>query len=45
MSTFQFRGALIREWRDYFDLQTVQRQLGVPLDGSRRASGPEPAPR
>lgn len=35
MSTFLFRGAQIREWRDYFDLQTVLRQLGLPLDGSR----------
>ncbi len=35
MSTFLFRGELIREWRDYFDLQTVLRQLGLPLDGSR----------
>lgn len=35
MSTFLFRGALIAEWRDYFDLQTVLRQLGLPLDGSR----------
>jgi hypothetical protein len=45
MSTFQFRGDLIREWRDYFDLQTVQRQLGLPLDGSRSVSGSSPAPR
>jgi uncharacterized protein (TIGR02246 family) len=45
MSTFQFRGDLIREWRDYFDLQTVQRQLGLPLDGSRSVSGTAPAPR
>src|SRR5215213_5307195 len=37
MSTFLFRGGLIREWRDYFDLQTVLRQLGLPLDGSRPA--------
>ena len=37
MSTFLFRGALICEWRDYFDLQTVLRQLGLPLDGSRPA--------
>ena len=35
MSTFLFRGALIREWRDYFDMQTVLRQRGLPLDGSR----------
>jgi len=35
MSTFLFRDGLIREWRDYFDLQTVLRQLGLPLDGSR----------
>ena len=35
MSTFLFRGALIREWRDYFDIQTVLRQRGLPLDGSR----------
>ena len=35
MSTFLFRDALISEWRDYFDLQTVLRQLGLPLDGSR----------
>jgi limonene-1,2-epoxide hydrolase len=35
MSTFLFRGPLIAEWRDYFDLQTVLRQLDLPLDGSR----------
>jgi limonene-1,2-epoxide hydrolase len=35
MSTFLFRDGLICEWRDYFDLQTVFRQLGLPLDGSR----------
>ena len=34
MSTFLFRDALISEWRDYFDLQTVLQQLGLPLDGS-----------
>lgn len=35
MSTFLFRGTQICEWRDYFDLQTVLEQLGLPLDGSR----------
>lgn len=35
MSTFLFRGTQICEWRDYFDLQTVLKQLGLPLDGSR----------
>jgi limonene-1,2-epoxide hydrolase len=42
MSTFMFRDGLICEWRDYFDVQTVLRQLGLPLDGSRppRASTP-----
>jgi limonene-1,2-epoxide hydrolase len=35
MSTFLFRGGLICEWRDYFDLQTVLKQLDLPLDGSR----------
>lgn len=35
MSTFLFRGSLICEWRDYFDLQTVLKQLDLPLDGSR----------
>jgi limonene-1,2-epoxide hydrolase len=35
MSTFQFAGALICGWRDYFDVQTVLRQLDLPLDGSR----------
>ncbi|MFO1427023.1 MAG: nuclear transport factor 2 family protein [Steroidobacteraceae bacterium] len=29
MTTFEFAGELIRGWRDYFDLQTVQRQLGL----------------
>ncbi len=38
MSVFTFEGTLIREWRDYFDLQTVLRQLDLPLDGSRPAS-------
>ena len=37
MSTFLFRGDLICEWRDYFDLQTVLKQLDLPLDGSRPA--------
>lgn len=36
MSTFLFRDGLICEWRDYFDLQTVLRQLDLPLDGSSR---------
>ncbi len=40
MSTFLFRGLRVREWRDYFDLQTVLRQRGLPLDGSR----PPPRP-
>jgi limonene-1,2-epoxide hydrolase len=35
MSRFRFRDGRIAEWRDYFDLQTVLRQLGLPLDGSR----------
>ncbi len=34
MSTFLFRDGRICEWRDYFDLQTVLQQLGLPLDGS-----------
>jgi limonene-1,2-epoxide hydrolase len=37
MSRFKFRDGKITEWRDYFDLQTVLRQLGLPLDGSRPA--------
>jgi limonene-1,2-epoxide hydrolase len=37
MSTFLFRGDKICEWRDYFDLQTVLKQLGLPLDGSKPA--------
>ncbi len=35
MSRFQFRDGKICEWRDYFDLQTILKQLGLPLDGSR----------
>jgi steroid delta-isomerase-like uncharacterized protein len=35
MSVFKFRGERISEWRDYFDMQTIYRQLGLPLDGSR----------
>ena len=35
MSVFKFEGGKISEWRDYFDIQTVLRQLGLPLDGSR----------
>lgn len=35
MSVFKFKGEKISEWRDYFDIQTVYRQLGLPLDGSR----------
>jgi ketosteroid isomerase-like protein len=35
MSRFKFRDGKIAEWRDYFDLQTVLRQLGLPLNGSR----------
>lgn len=35
MSVFRFRGDKICEWRDYFDLLTVNRQLGLPLDGAR----------
>ncbi len=42
MTTYLFRGALICEWRDYFDLQTVFKQLGLPLDGSRPASSAGP---
>lgn len=30
MSTFLFSGEKIREWRDYFDLHTVLRQLELP---------------
>lgn len=37
MSCFKFRYGLVCEWRDYFDVQTVLRQLGLPLDGSRPA--------
>jgi limonene-1,2-epoxide hydrolase len=37
MTTFLFRGTQIREWRDYFDLQTVLKQLALPLDGTRPA--------
>lgn len=37
MSTFLFRDGLICEWRDYFDLQTVLRQLGLPLDDPGRS--------
>lgn len=37
MSLFRFRDGRISEWRDYFDLQTVLRQLHLPLDGSRPA--------
>ncbi len=46
MSTFMFRDGLICEWRDYFDVQTVLRQLGLPLDGSRpaRTATATPAP-
>jgi limonene-1,2-epoxide hydrolase len=40
MSVFKFAGGKIREWRDYFDLQTVLRQLDLPLDGSRPAPAP-----
>jgi len=40
MSTFLFRDGLICEWRDYFDLQTVLKQLDLPLDGSRPAAAP-----
>lgn len=35
MSVFKFAGGKISEWRDYFDMQTVLRQLDLPLDGSR----------
>ncbi len=34
MSTFLFRDGLICEWRDYFDLRTVQTQLGLSYEGS-----------
>lgn len=43
MSTFLFRDGLICEWRDYFDLQTVLKQLGLPLDGSRPPQATEQA--
>ncbi len=36
MSTFLFRDGLICEWRDYFDLQTVLKQLGLPLESPSR---------
>ena len=36
MSMFRFaEDGRIKEWRDYFDVQTILRQLGLPLDGSR----------
>lgn len=35
LSSFRFRDDKIAEWRDYFDLQTVLRQLGLPLSGSK----------
>jgi limonene-1,2-epoxide hydrolase len=35
MTRFRFRDGKIAEWRDYFDLQTVLRQLGLPLRESR----------
>ncbi len=35
LSSFRFRDDKIAEWRDYFDLQTVLRQLGLPLDGAK----------
>lgn len=40
MSVFLFADGKIREWRDYFDIQTVLRQLDLPLDGSRPARSP-----
>lgn len=40
MSLFRFADGKIREWRDYFDLQTVLRQLDLPRDGSRPAHTP-----
>lgn len=40
MSVFRFESGKICEWRDYFDLQTVLRQLGLPLDGSRPETRP-----
>ena len=40
MSMFRFSSGKISEWRDYFDLQTVRRQLGIPLDGSRPKGKP-----
>lgn len=43
MSVFKFEGGKISEWRDYFDIQTVLRQLGLPLDGSRPAPVPAAA--
>jgi limonene-1,2-epoxide hydrolase len=43
MSTFLFRDGLICEWRDYFDLQTVLKQLDLPLDGSRPPQAKEQA--
>jgi limonene-1,2-epoxide hydrolase len=36
VTVFEFAAdGRIREWRDYFDMHTVLRQLGLPLDGSR----------
>jgi limonene-1,2-epoxide hydrolase len=35
MSCFRFRDGRICEWRDYFDMQTILKQLDLPLDGSR----------
>jgi limonene-1,2-epoxide hydrolase len=32
LSSFRFRDGKIAEWRDYFDLQTVLSQLGLPLE-------------
>ena len=40
MSVFRFADGKIREWRDYFDLQTVLRQLELPFDGSLPARTP-----
>lgn len=48
MSVFKFEGEKIREWRDYFDMQTILRQLDLPLERASLApgegSGPTPGP-
>ena len=44
MSVFKFApDGRITEWRDYFDMQTILRQLDLPLDGSRPVAAPAEA--